>query len=75
MEGQKDRGCRLSPKLLEILRAWWRVEKLKGWLFPGDRVGSYVTGFTVEQACQQAHQRCDIRSTNIARTKLVRFKD
>jgi integrase/recombinase XerD len=36
------------------------VDKPKGWLFPGDRVGSHVTRFTVEQACQQAHQRCHI---------------
>ena len=24
----------LSPKLLEILRDWWRVEKSKDWIFP-----------------------------------------
>ena len=63
-KGQKDRDVMLSPKLLEILRAWWRVDKPKGWLFPGDRVGSHVTRFTVEQACQQAHQRCYIRQTD-----------
>src|SRR5206468_6246556 len=38
-KGQKDRDVMLSPKLLEILRDWWRVDKPKGWLFPGDRVG------------------------------------
>ena len=59
-KGARDRDVMLSPKLLEILRAWWRVDKPKGWLFPGDRVGSHVTRFTVEQACQQAHQRCHI---------------
>ena len=59
-KGQKDRDVMLSPKLLEILRAWWRVDKPKGWLFPGDRVGGHITRFTVEQACQQAHQRCHI---------------
>jgi integrase/recombinase XerD len=48
-KGQKDRDVMLSPKLLEILRAWWRVDKPKGWLFPGDRVGSHVTRFTVNQ--------------------------
>jgi integrase/recombinase XerD len=50
----------LSPKLLEILRAWWRVDKPKGWLFPGDRVGSHISRFAVEEACQRAHQRCYI---------------
>jgi integrase/recombinase XerD len=29
-KGQKDRDVMLSPKLLEILRAWWRVDKPKG---------------------------------------------
>ena len=35
-KGQKDRYVMLSPKLLEILRDWWRVERPKPWLFPGD---------------------------------------
>jgi integrase/recombinase XerD len=39
-KGQKDRYTMLSPKLLEILRAWWRVERPKDWLFPGDIPGS-----------------------------------
>ena len=50
----------LSPKLLEILRAWWPVNKPKGWLFPGDLVGSHISRFTVEAACQKAHQRSHI---------------
>ncbi len=36
-KGQKDRYVMLSPKLLDILRAWWRVERPRHWLFPGDR--------------------------------------
>ena len=42
-KGQKDRYVMLSPKLLEVLRAWWPVERPKQWLFPGDRVGSHIT--------------------------------
>jgi integrase/recombinase XerD len=49
-----------SAKLLEILRAWWPVNKPKGWLFPGDLVGSHISRFTVEAACQKAHQRSHI---------------
>ena len=59
-KGQKDRDVMLSPKLLEILRAWWPVNKPKGWLFPGDLVGSHISRFTVEAACQKAHQRSHI---------------
>src|ERR1700730_17802242 len=48
----------LSPKLLEVLRAWWPVHKPKQWLFPGDRVDSCISSDAVELACQKAHQRC-----------------
>jgi integrase/recombinase XerD len=59
-KGQKDRYVMLSPKLLEILRAWWPVDKPKQWLFPGDRVGNHITKDSVQQACQKAHQSCGI---------------
>ena len=59
-KGQKDRYTMLSPKLLEILRAWWRVEKPKDWLFPGDFPGRHITRFAVEQECQKAHRICKI---------------
>jgi len=59
-KGQKDRYVMLSPKLLEILRAWWRVEKPKQWLFPGDHPGQHISKDAVEQACQKARRRCSI---------------
>ena len=60
-KGQKDRYVMLSPKLLEILRDWWRVAKPKPWLFPGDIPGRHISTDAVEQACQKAHRRCHIR--------------
>src|SRR6202048_2048301 len=59
-KGQKDRYVMPSPKLLEVLRAWWPVHKPKQWLFPGDRVDSCISSDAVELACQKAHQRCRI---------------
>ena len=59
-KGQKDRYVMLSPKLLAILRDWWRVTRPAYWLFPGDRPGQPITRFAVERACQQAHRRCGI---------------
>ena len=45
----------LSPKLLELLRVWWRVARPNGWLFPGQRAGYPLTKTAVEDACRQAH--------------------
>ena len=59
-KGRKDRYTMLSPKLLEILRAWWRVEKPKDWLFPGDFPGQHITRSAVEHECQKAHRICKI---------------
>jgi integrase/recombinase XerD len=59
-KGQKDRYVMLSPKLLQILRDWWRLEKPKPWLFPGDIPGRHISTDAVEQACQKARRRCPI---------------
>jgi len=59
-KGQKDRYVMLSPKLLEILRTWWRMEKPKDWLFPGDMPGQHITKGAVERECQKAHRTCKI---------------
>jgi len=59
-KGQKDRYIMLSPKLLDILRHWWRVAKPQVWLFPGDIPGQHITRSSVERVCQEAHQRCRI---------------
>jgi site-specific recombinase XerD len=59
-KGLKDRYVMLSPKLLEILRNWWRAGRPEGCLFPGDIPGKHITRFAVEEACQKAHQLCGI---------------
>ncbi|MBK7612872.1 MAG: tyrosine-type recombinase/integrase [Burkholderiales bacterium] len=59
-KGRKDRYVMLSPRLLEVLRDYWRIERPKPWLFPGDGVGRHITKNAVEQACQKAHRACGI---------------
>jgi len=54
-KGQKDRYVMLSPKLLEILRAYWKMYRPKEWLFPGDRAHQPITRDAVGQACAKAH--------------------
>jgi len=55
-KGQKDRYVMLSPRLLEILRDYWKATRPKDWLFPGDQPGHPISRNTVEHACMKAHQ-------------------
>src|SRR6478672_4544835 len=41
-KGRIDRYVMLSPKLLQILRDWWRVDRPRRWLFPGDQVDNHI---------------------------------
>ncbi|MGH8523095.1 MAG: tyrosine-type recombinase/integrase [Gammaproteobacteria bacterium] len=59
-KGQKDRYVMLSSKLREVLRDWWRLERPKHWLFPGDLPGRHIGREAVELACQKAHRLCRI---------------
>ncbi len=34
-KGAKDRNAMLSPRLLQLLREWWLVQRPTTWLFPG----------------------------------------
>ena len=55
-KGRKDRYVMLSPKLLEILRSYWRAVRPKQWLFPGSRYDRPITKDAVQAACQKAHR-------------------
>ena len=56
-KGQKDRYVMLSPKLLAVLRAWWKVERPRHWLFPGERPEAPITRSAVQIACCIASRR------------------
>lgn len=55
-KGHKDRYVMLSPKLLSNLRDYWKSQKPKHWLFPGEDPGQPITTTTVYRVCQQAGQ-------------------
>jgi integrase/recombinase XerD len=59
-KGKKDRYVMLSPKLLEILREWWRVERPEHWLFRGDKPGWHITRNAVELECKKTKRICKI---------------
>ena len=59
-KGRKDRYVMLSPRLLKVLRDYWRIERPKPWLFPGDGADHHISKNAVEQACQKAHRAAGI---------------
>jgi integrase len=64
-KGKFPRQVMLSPKLLEILRAYWRGRKPRDWLFPGRRTGEQLKANAVRQKLRTqlgigSHlERCD----------------
>ena len=57
-KGGKDRYAMLSPGLLELLRAYFRVMRpAKPWLFPSWRPPLHLTAGGVQTACREAWQR------------------
>jgi len=59
-KGRKDRYVMLSPKLLETLRTYWRLERPRQWLFPGDSPERPLTPDGVQRACGEARLRAGL---------------
>jgi integrase/recombinase XerD len=53
-KGQKDRYVMLSPRLLEILRAYWRSVRPGEFLFPGAVPDRPITTASARKACYRA---------------------
>jgi len=59
-KGRKDRYAMLSPKLLGLLRAWWRDGRTEGkmlpggWLFPGMNPVNPLTTRQLNRICHEA---------------------
>jgi integrase/recombinase XerD len=51
---RKDRQVMLSPKLLEVLRIYWKSYRPTVWLFSGESPEHPVSSETVRRICQQA---------------------
>src|SRR5215471_17275019 len=59
-KGGKDRYVMLSPSLLDLLRAWWRAARPRGWLFPGRAPAQPMTTRQLNRACHAAAQMAEI---------------
>ena len=60
-KGRKDRQTLLPPKLLELLRAYWRIERPGDWMFPSatDRTRP-IAPKVIFLACRSAARRAGI---------------
>ena len=59
-KGRRDRQTLLSPKLLELLRAYWRAERPAHWLFPSAAGARPISPKAVFLACRNAAQAAGI---------------
>ena len=59
-KGSKDRQTLLSPKLLELLRGYWRAERPVEWLFPGSDPKRPISPKAIYLACRNAAQSAAI---------------
>jgi site-specific recombinase XerD len=60
-KGKKDRYVMLSPKLLEVLRAYWRTCHPGAWLFAGQDRTRPLTCAAVRLACRRIARRAGLR--------------
>jgi integrase len=50
-KGRKDRNVMLSPRLLALLREYWKVARPTDWLFPGQVAGQPITADGASDLC------------------------
>jgi integrase/recombinase XerD len=67
-KGGKDRYAMLSPRLLDILRAYWRRARPSVWLFPGQEPGEHVSTGALQAACRAARRQAKLGKPVTAHT-------
>jgi integrase/recombinase XerD len=55
-KGQKERYVMLSPRLLEVLRAYWKAARPSDFLFPGAAPDQPLTTGSVRKVCSRARR-------------------
>jgi site-specific recombinase XerD len=59
-KGHKDRYSMLSPRLLEVLRRYYRSARPPDYLFPSWRKDRHLSSSSLQMACHEAAQRAHI---------------
>jgi integrase/recombinase XerD len=59
-KGRKDRYVMLAPKLLDMLRDYWKRTRPEEWLFPGRYPGQPVSPLTIDRTCREVRLLCGI---------------
>ncbi len=59
-KGHKDRYAMLSPRLLEVLRRYWRAARPRHYLFPSWRESRHLCAGSLQLACREAALRAGI---------------
>jgi site-specific recombinase XerD len=68
-KGAKDRYVCLSPRLLQVLREYFRRQRPQApWLFPAIKPGKHISAATIQQICREAAQLSGIQKRITAHT-------
>ena len=59
-KGRKDRYVMLPPKLLDMLRDYWKSTHPGKWLFPGRWPGEPISPLSINLTCREVRQQCGI---------------
>ena len=59
-KGRKDRQTLLSPKLLDLLRSYWRWKHPGQWLFPGSPPDQSISVKAIYRACRRAARKAGL---------------
>ncbi|MGD0133164.1 MAG: site-specific integrase [Bryobacteraceae bacterium] len=60
-KGHRDRYVPLSPKLLEVLRTYWRKQRPQPWLFPGQFPNQPLRREAVRDAIARTSERAGLK--------------
>ncbi|MBI3863736.1 MAG: site-specific integrase [Planctomycetia bacterium] len=61
-KGAKERYTILSPRLLNLLREYWKIERPTDWLFPGQRGKKPVSPASVRNVLKRAREQVGLGS-------------